>query len=198
MGNHLKYMHELVGAAIVYATRGRYAPAALAVASAQAPTAARQLPVIYERFLCSTVQALLEAETQEAASLRMQSDDSKLLEYEEKYVGKNLFDEDDGKAYIVLKNSVISKNKYQRTKEIWEVHVRLFCQFLAEVDREGAVLASCKVPGTCIVLDRKLVGFGLEDSDGGRYVAIEDMMCHHAAWLLPPPQKEKKLGKSRL
>ena len=186
VGNHLKYMHELVGAAIVYdATRGRYAPAALAVASAQAPTVARQLPVIDKRFLCSTVQALFEAEKQEAASLMMQSDDSKLLEYEEKYVGKYLFDEDDGKANIVLKISVISKNKNQRTKEIWEVTC-------AEVDREGAVLASCKVPGTDIVLDKKLVGFGLEDSDGGRYVAIKDMMRHHAEWLLPPPQQTKK------
>jgi hypothetical protein len=63
-GNHLKYMHELMSAVIVYdATRGQYTPAALAVASAQAPTVARQLPVIDERFLCSMVQELFEAES---------------------------------------------------------------------------------------------------------------------------------------
>ncbi len=83
---------------------------------------------------------------------------------------------------------MISKNKNQRTKEIWAITC-------AEFDRKGAVLESCKVLVTDIVLDRKLVGFGLEESDGGRYLAIEDMMRQHAAWLLPPPQKKRSLGK---
>jgi hypothetical protein len=76
----------------------------------------------------------------------------------------------------------------------------------ARAGAAGIVPAASKVPGTEIIMDTKLIGYGIEDSNGTAYASIDDMIeAYESKSYLPiqkrgadsksTQKKEKKKGK---
>jgi len=157
----LKYLSELMSVLIAYDRKEkRYGKAALAAARPLAPTIKRPLPVIDETLQCAAVKGFTIADrAEEQALFDVQEDDAKLLDYEARYVGKVFEDKDEEAHFKVVKILWVKGKKGKPDFEAWEASV--------EVNSRGKIPSSSLVPGTSMVLDKKLVSYGLEDSDMG-------------------------------
>jgi hypothetical protein len=112
---------------------------------------------------CGKSVAIEARYAEQSTELLPQQDDPKLTDYEKRYVGE-IF-KDSREFYKVLRVSVIIKADY----EAWEVTC-------VKVDVNGEIPLTSLVEGSDVVLDKKLVGYGLEDSNGSKYVPIDDMI----------------------
>ena len=76
----------------------------------------------------------------------------------------------------------------------------------ARAGAAGIIPAASKVPGTEIIMNTKLIGYGIEDSNGTAYAPIDDMIeAYESKSYLPiqkrgadsksTQKKEKKKGK---
>jgi hypothetical protein len=136
--------------------RGRYAAARLKEAQAAEVTISRELPVISKENTSAYSIALKEKTKEEAKALMVVEDDSVLVGLIDKYADAVLFDEGDGKTYVVLAVQYDERkgSKYYEATCVWDEQ---------EESWSWAVPSSSFVTGSEVAKDKPMLGCAVMD-----------------------------------